>query len=105
MAAPRQEQLFALLIAIWAGLFTWSLIGFWSAEPTGDGFVRGMNRVFGFLGWQAAATGLAIVIAMTGKRFERGSGARWLARIPAACAILLVLAVIAAIIIAVATAP
>ncbi|MCB1479416.1 MAG: hypothetical protein KDJ62_11215 [Rhodobiaceae bacterium] len=100
-----RNNVFPFLMVAWLAVFCWSFWVFFDTAPAGDGFVRGMNRVFGFLGWQAAATGLAIVIAMTGKRFERGSGARWLARIPAACAILLVLAVIAAIIIAVATAP
>ncbi|MCB1482794.1 MAG: hypothetical protein KDJ55_12695 [Rhodobiaceae bacterium] len=100
-----RKKIFFLLMAVWAVVFCWSFWVFFDTAPSGDGFVRGMNRVFGFLGWQAVATGLAIVIAMTGKRFERGTGTRWLARIPAACAILLALAVIAAIIIAIASAP
>ena len=100
-----QKNVFLVLMAVWLAVFCWSFWVFFGTAPTGDGFVRGMNRVFGFLGWQAIATVLAIVIAMTGKRFERGSGLRWLARIPTACAILLMLAIIAAIVIAVVTAP
>jgi uncharacterized protein with von Willebrand factor type A (vWA) domain len=49
MAEPRNEQLFALLIAIWGGVFTWSIIGFVTGEPTGDGFTRGLNRITGLL--------------------------------------------------------
>ena len=100
-----RKKLFFALMAAWAAVFYWSFWVFFDTAPAGDGFVRGMNRVFGFLGWQAGATALAIVIALEGRRFPRGSGLRWLARIPAACAILLVLAVIAAIVFAVATAP
>ena len=94
MAAPRQEQLFALLIAIWAGLFTWSLIGFWSAEPTGDGFVRGMNRVTQFLLWQFAAGVFSIPVFVVGRGYPRGGAMRWISRVPLALAAAMVLIIV-----------
>jgi len=95
MASPRNDQIFALLIAIWGGVFTWSIIGFASIDPTGDGFTRGLNRVTGFLLWQFAAAGLSIPVFFIGRAYERGSAMRWISRVPLVLAITLGLAIAA----------
>lgn len=71
------------LLAIWAALFAGAFIAFALTDPTGDGFVRGINRVTAFLGWQLAAGALAILIWMQRKHFPTGTLGRWLARVPA----------------------
>jgi hypothetical protein len=94
MAEPRNEQLFALLIAIWGGVFTWSIIGFVTGEPTGDGFTRGLNRITGLLLWQFAAAGLSLPVYFVGRGYERGHWLRWISRLPLVLAVTFVLAVI-----------
>ena len=100
-----RKKLFYPLMVIWLAVFGWSFWVFFNTPPEGDGFTRGMNRVTDFLSWQVVATLLALGVTVTGKVFARGSGLRWLSRIPAACAILLGLAVIAVIVIAIVSAP
>ncbi|MEL7029889.1 MAG: hypothetical protein AAGL49_11955, partial [Pseudomonadota bacterium] len=82
------------LMAVWAGLYAWSFIAFQITAPTDFGFTKGLNRVTTFLGWQAAAGAVGVVVWMMGGAFERGSVGRWLARGPVALAALLVLAII-----------
>lgn len=95
MASPRNEQLFALLIAVWGGVFTWSIIGFTSSDATGDGFTHGLNRITGFLLWQFAAAGLSIPVFLVGRAYERGSALRWISRVPLMLAVTLGLAIAA----------
>ncbi|MCB1342453.1 MAG: hypothetical protein KDK24_15565 [Pseudooceanicola sp.] len=83
-----------VLLAAWAVAFAASFHGFLFAEPTGDGFTRGMNRVMTFLAWQIGAGLLAIVLWQVGKGDMR---LRWLVRLPALVAALLMVAVVALI--------
>ncbi len=50
-----RTRLVWLLLGLWLALFLWSLPAARGTEPTGDSFVRGMNRVGVFMGWQLAA--------------------------------------------------
>ncbi|MAZ18820.1 hypothetical protein [Oricola sp.] len=93
MVASREKLLVAFLLAIWAGLFVWSFIGFSATEPTGDGFTRGFNRVSGFLLWQFAAGIVAVPTYMVGREQARGSALRWASRLPLALATALLLAI------------
>lgn len=93
MFASRENQLVALLLAVWAGLFVWSFIGFSATEPTGDGFTRGFNRVSTFLLWQFAAGIVAVPTYMIGREQARGSAMRWASRLPLALATALLLAI------------
>ena len=95
MASPRNEQLFALLIAVWGGVFTWSIIGFASGDAAGDGFTHGLNRIPGFLLWQFAAAGLSIPVFFVGRAYDRGSALRWISRVPLVLALTLGLAIVA----------
>ncbi|MEM1272209.1 MAG: hypothetical protein AAGF88_00245 [Pseudomonadota bacterium] len=58
-----------------------------TADATGDGFTRGLNRLMGFLLWQCAATALAILLFVLSRRLGIG-GLRRAARLPAALAVL-----------------
>ena len=98
MFASRQNQLVALLLAAWAGLYIWSFIGFSVTEPTGDGFTRGMNRVSVFLLWQFVAGIVAVPVYMVGRAQARGSALRWASRLPLALAIALIAAIAALIV-------
>ena len=97
MSTLRADRLVTLLIAVWAGLFVWSFIGFTITEPTGDGFTRGLNRISGFLLWQLAAGIVAAPAYIAGRALPRGSGMRWLSRVPLALAVALVLAIVGVI--------
>ena len=83
-----------LLFAAWCGAFIMSFVAFSMTEPTGDGFVRGMNRVGRLLGWQGVAGVLAVLTWGVGRRLEPGSGARKLAAFPVLVAVVLVLALV-----------
>lgn len=52
---------FVVLLLVWLALFALSIILAAGAEPTGDGFTRGMNRTTTFLKWQLAAFVIALV--------------------------------------------
>ena len=92
MFASRENQFVALLLAVWAGLFVWSFIGFSATEPIGDGFTRGFNRASTFLLWQFAAGIVAVPTYMVGREQARGSAMRWATRLPLALATVLLLA-------------
>lgn len=70
-----------VLLGIWAGLYVASFLGAASTVPTGDGFVRGVNRLGVFLQFQGAAAVLALVLWRMARGLSRG-WQRWLARVP-----------------------
>ena len=75
-----------ILLAVWLAAYAWSFASFFTVEPTGDGFTRGLNRVTQFFGWQIGAGLIAFIIWQLGRAFERGSAGRWLCRLPIALA-------------------
>lgn len=75
-------RLLWLLFALWLLAFTGSFIAFALIEPTGSSFTRGMNRASAFLGWQAAAIGLAVVLWWRARRVSLATGTQWLMRLP-----------------------
>lgn len=48
-------------IVLWAGLFLTSIVAAAMTEKTGDSFVRGINRVYVFFGWQVAAFVVSLI--------------------------------------------
>ncbi len=79
-----------ILLALWLMTFAGSFAAWWLTPTTGDGFVRGMNRVTTFLGWQGIAGMLALGIWGMGRGFPAASPARRLSRWPLGLAGLLV---------------
>lgn len=74
--APRISRLaIPILAGLWLVLFVGSFVAAWLAEPTGDGFTRGLNRVEDFFGWQfwgfVAALVCAIVTKYDGQQLGR----------------------------------
>ena len=80
-----------VLLALWAVAVALSVNAMFQ-PPTGDGFARGLNRIEGFLGFQAAALVIALIVLSV-----RGwAEARWLRRltlVPILLALALVLLV------------
>ena len=72
-----RRSLVIVLLLIWLAMVAWSVIGARITPPTGDGFTRGMNRLGLFMGWQAAAGVLGLVIFAGGRGLPRG----WLRRL------------------------
>lgn len=70
-----------IVLALWAGAMGLSGLAL-TAEPTGDGFTRGLNRLSGFVGWQAAALILALIAWLSARPLPKGDRLRWLARAP-----------------------
>ena len=65
-----------VLLALWAVAVALSVNAMFQ-PPTGDGFARGLNRIEGFLGYQAAALVIALIVLSV-----RGwAEARWLRRL------------------------
>ncbi|MEL6518752.1 MAG: hypothetical protein AAFQ39_13620 [Pseudomonadota bacterium] len=61
MAQDNDTRMLLLigLGALWVLAYGYSFSVFALTEPAGDGFVRGMNRVRAFFGWQGVAGMLA----------------------------------------------
>ena len=77
-----------IVLALWFGTMVMSGFAL-AAEPTGDGFIRGFNRISGFIGWQAAGMILALIAWLSSRPLPKGELLRWLARAPGWWAILL----------------
>jgi hypothetical protein len=85
-----------VVLGLWALAMVLSGLAL-TAEPTGDGFTRGLNRVSGFVGWQAAGLILALVAWLSSRGLEKGARLRWLARVPGWWALLLIVGLAALI--------
>lgn len=95
LRARGTPRLLWLLFALWVIAFAGSFIAFALIEPTGSSFTRGANRVGAFLGWQAVAIGLAVVLWWRTRQPILATGTRWLMRLP----ILIALGLLAAFLI------
>lgn len=60
--------------AVWIGLFGGAFAAFQHTEPDGDGFVRGLGRVFAFLVWQLGAAAVAVASFVLVRRVRRLAG-------------------------------
>ncbi|UXX84177.1 hypothetical protein [Roseovarius pelagicus] len=87
-----------ILFALWAGLYAASFIVAHHTAPTGDSFLRGMNRLMVFFQFQIAAGIVAIVLWGMGRVFNKGTWRRWLSRIPVLLAVGLVLLIVGLIV-------
>ena len=56
------RMLLIVLAGLWAASFVLAFVAYVIIEPTGDSFLRGMNRVLAFLGWQGVAAVLSITV-------------------------------------------
>ena len=87
-----------LWLMIWstAWLLTWagSFLAFWLVEPAGDGFVRGLNRVTTFLGWQGIAAMFSIPVYRVSRGWPKGSAPRRIGLVPIIAAGVLLLAIL-----------
>lgn len=68
-------------LCAWAVVFALSFFVTANTGAKDFGFTRGLNRVTTFVGWQFAATILALVVWSYVRQFDSGSW-RWLFRIP-----------------------
>lgn len=88
-----RRLLLTLLSAVWALAFVYAFAAFWTTVPTGEGFVRGTNRVVSYLGWQGIAGMLAVAIWGIGRGWPPGASTRRLSAVPIALALLHVAAI------------
>lgn len=70
------------MLALWAAAWGYSVIFGLSVVPEGDGFMRGLNRISGFLGWQGVAGIFAFSCWGVGRGFPAGSGIRRISGVP-----------------------
>lgn len=82
-------RLFWFLLLFWAIAFAGSFIAFVWTEPSGSGFTRGTNRLGAFLGWQALAIGLAVMLWWRARSEKLPRPATWLMKAPAAVALVM----------------
>lgn len=80
----------SLLLVIWLALFAYSFFSVAGVEPTGDSFLRGMNRVTLFLKWHGSAFAFALASLFLGWRAQ-SKQRRWLSRLPTLAHLLLLL--------------
>ena len=81
-----------IVLTLWLGAMGLSAFAL-TADPTGDGFTRGLNRLGGFVGWQGAGMILALVAWLAARVLPKGDPLRWLARVPGWWAVLLLLGI------------
>lgn len=79
-----------ILLVLWMLAMVLSVLSL-MAEPTGDSFLRGLNRITGFLGWQLAAAVAALLLWIGVRPLPRGDMVRWLGRLPGWWAVLVLL--------------
>lgn len=84
-----------IAIGLWAVLMIWSIVAFRITDATGDGFVRGMNKLTTFMIWQATAGVLAVFAWQVGKGLPADMRLRQYSRIPVAALALLGVMVLA----------
>lgn len=87
-----------ILCGIWAALYAASFLVPYFTPPADFGFTRGMNRVELFFKYQLAAGAVAIVVWWMGSRLTT-RWQRWLARLPALLALVLLLLVAGVIVV------
>lgn len=78
-----------IVLVLWTGAVVMSALAL-TAEPTGDGFTRGLNRLSGFIGWQALALILALAAWMASRPLPKSDLLRWLGRVPGWAAMALI---------------
>ncbi len=69
-------------VGIWDVLFILSFIVPPRFEPTGDGFVQGLNRIAIFFQFQLAAGIVGFLAWRFGRAFDQPSWQRWISRGP-----------------------
>lgn len=77
----QRRQIFYSLLLIWLALFAYSFYAPAMVEATGDGFLRGTNRLKIFLSWHITALAFAAAITFMGSRMP-SSLRRWISRAP-----------------------
>ncbi len=82
-------------IAAWGVAFLGSFAAFYLTPARDFGLSAGWNRVSVYMGWQMAATGLAVVCLALAQWLPRGSGLRRLALVPAGATVLLAVTITA----------
>jgi hypothetical protein len=70
------------LLTLWAVAWGMSVYGLATISPSGDGFLRGVNRMTAFLGWQMAAALPAFGAWAVGRDWPKESGVRLVSRVP-----------------------
>lgn len=94
MSDTRMFALMALM-ALWVLCFGGAFVAYQLTPPEGDGFLRGLNRVMVFLGWQGVAGMISIPIWVLGRVWPKRSAVRRMAAGPILLTVLEVLALIA----------
>lgn len=87
-----------LLLALWITLYAASFIVAHATAPTGDSFLRGMNRLMVFFQYQGLAAVVAVLIWWNGSAFAPRSWSRRLTRAPVGLAVALVLVIVGIVI-------
>ena len=72
----RAARLIVGLFLLWFGLVAWSFVDLATRAPSGDGFVRGINRLEGFLAWQLGALTTAGLCLLAGHLQPQGLSRR-----------------------------
>jgi uncharacterized membrane protein YhaH (DUF805 family) len=79
---------FWILMILWVGAMGLSGLAL-TAEPTGDGFTRGLNRIMTFLSWQLGGAIIALGLWIAVQPVPKGDLYRWIGRGPGWWALLL----------------
>ncbi len=90
----RQRMWLMVLGTGWCLTWATSFLAYWLSEPSGEGFLRGMNRVLNFLGWQGVAGMFALALWGVARNWPKGNATRRIASIPAALTLLLITAIV-----------
>lgn len=92
-----QRLLLTVLFTAWLIAFGYAFYAFATTLPGGGGFVRGMNRITSYLGWQGLAGMISIAVFSVGRGWPKGSAVRRMSATPILVAILHIVAIVGVI--------
>jgi len=94
-AGMTRRNLVLILLSFWLLIWGLSVGATYLTAPTGDGFMRGMNRLAILVGGQGVAALLAVFIFVISRPMATGDRLRRAAWVPLILAMLLVAAMVA----------
>jgi len=92
-------SIIVILCGVWSALYAASFLVPYHTAPSGDGFARGLNRLTLFFQYQIAAGTVAVAVWWIGSKLAV-RWQRWLARMPALLALVLLLLVAGVVVVA-----
>ncbi|MCF6306024.1 MAG: hypothetical protein L3J33_11720 [Rhodobacteraceae bacterium] len=90
----KQIRYVQIFVALWTISLAWSFLYLQLTDPTGSGFLRGMNRLTGFVQWHTIALILSFVCWRMGIKLNKSNKWRKIGLVPVIIEALFIAAII-----------